>query len=162
MPDVTVTNSTVIIALSSINQLHLLYELYNEVFITYEVKEELLNGINKPGSDVDKYEWIKTINIKDRSKISKLLNQLDIGEASTILLAEEINADLVLMDDFWGRKVAKEKNLKITGTIGVLIKAKNKGLFTDLKKILDDLIQSGFWINKDLYEYIITEFHTKD
>ena len=66
-------------------------------------------------------------------------------------MAEELSADLVLIDDYWGRKMAEFRNLKITGSIGILIKAKEKGFIKNVKSELDCLLKSGFYINPGLY-----------
>ncbi|MCK4296706.1 MAG: DUF3368 domain-containing protein, partial [Candidatus Marinimicrobia bacterium] len=82
---------------------------------------------------------------------------LDKGEAETIALSEEIGADLVLIDEHWARKIAEYKGLKYTGTLGVLLKAKKKGLIKELKSLLNELLKRGFWIGTELYNAVLKE-----
>jgi predicted nucleic acid-binding protein len=157
MPELVISNSTVIIALSSINQLYILKELYEEIIIPREVFDELTRVQNKPGSNINEIEWIKSLSISDNKLKEYLSYNLHKGEAETIALAEENRADLVLLDDYWGRKIAELRNLKITGTMGILVKAKKECIIEKVKPLLDQLIHKGFWISDDLYISILKE-----
>jgi len=74
-----------------------------------------------------------------------LKENLDKGEAETIALSIEISADLLLMDEKLGRKIAEEKGIKISGTIGVLLKAKKKGIIQEVKPLIYELIAFINW-----------------
>ena len=84
-----------------------------------------------------------------------LQTNLDYGESETIVLAKELNADIVLIDEKKARKIAQVKSLKVMGTIGILQTAKDKGFITDLKTQLDNLIKNGIWIDKKLYQSVL-------
>lgn len=77
------------------------------------------------------------------------------GEAETISLAEELSADLLLLDDYWARKFAEYRRFKITGTLGILIKAKKQGLISLIKTYMDKLIASNFRISDELYNHAL-------
>jgi len=62
-----------------------------------------------------------------------------------------------LIDEYWARRIAEYKGLKYTGTLGVLLKAKKKGLIKELKSLLDELVSRGFWISTDLYNDVLKE-----
>ena len=82
-----------------------------------------------------------------------LKHDLDHGEAEAIALAKEIKADLILLDERAARKIAKSLSLKILGTVGVLIKAKQTENIDSLKVVLDVLRnQAQFRISDSLYE----------
>jgi predicted nucleic acid-binding protein len=68
--------------------------------------------------------WIKKVAVKDRLAVDVLLDELDLGEAETIVLARELNADWVLMDERKGRRKVAELGIQKIGTIGILLKAK--------------------------------------
>ena len=72
-------------------------------------------------------------------------------------MALEQKADIVLMDDYDGRAVAKEYNLMVTGTIGILLKAKLEGKIPSLRHDLDGLRESGFWLGEELYLKILEQ-----
>ncbi|MDD4297131.1 MAG: DUF3368 domain-containing protein, partial [Ruminiclostridium sp.] len=69
--------------------------------------------------------------------------------------ANEIEADLCIIDDLLARRYAKYHNLYITGTIGVLLKAKELGMVTKITPIMDELISSGIYIDIKLYNKIL-------
>ncbi len=145
-----VSNTTPIISLLKVNKLEILKELYGEVFIPFEVYREIEAGKNKDYYvDLIKIEWIKIVKIKNEKSLLFFLD-LDKGEAEALVLANEIEADLIILDETLGRFHAKHIGLKITGTIGILLKAKEIGIIDKIKPILNELIQKGFWLSEKL------------
>lgn len=84
-----------------------------------------------------------------RQKILEI--QLDKGEASAIALAIEIPGSIVILDDYKARKLAEKLGLTITGTIGVIIKAKFEGVIPNIKPYLDKIRKTNFYISDELY-----------
>lgn len=81
--------------------------------------------------------------------------ELDYGEASAIALSLEHPNIGVLIDENKGRSVAKRLGLKVTGTIGLIIRAKDEGLIESGKEILDKLQEHGFWLSERLRKQIL-------
>ena len=79
---------------------------------------------------------------------------LDRGEAEVIILASEIAADLVILDETLGRRYAKQSGLNLTGTIGVLLKAKQNGLLSSVSHSLDELVKKGVWLSPKIIQQV--------
>lgn len=75
---------------------------------------------------------------------------LDAGESSAIALALENPHSILILDDLKGRKEAKKLNLRFTGTLGVIIKAKQENHISDVNQFLDALRESGFRISDEI------------
>ena len=154
MPKI-VSNTTPIISLLKLNRLDIFQKLYNKIYIPIAVYKEIEAGKNKDFyEDLSKYEWINILEIRDKQAIKYFLD-LDAGEAEAIVLASEINADLIILDEKLGRFHAKHADLKVTGTMGVLIKAKTRGLIDKLKPLLDELTDKNVWISDKLKQDIL-------
>ena len=75
--------------------------------------------------------------------------------AEAIILAKELNADLLILDEKLARDYAKKLNVKITGTLGVLLKAKELGLVDTVRELLDILVKKGVWLSPKLIEKVL-------
>jgi predicted nucleic acid-binding protein len=147
MPNITViADTSCLIALSKIEAIELLKELYEEVYITKEIALEF--GESLP-------EWVRIENVKNK-KYQQLLDlYLDLGEASAIALALEKVDVLLILDDLKGRKEAEKLGFRITGTLGVLFRAKKIGLITELKSYIEKLKAVGFRLSPKIEEDIL-------
>jgi len=152
-----VSNSSPIIHLSKIGRLDLLKFLFDTIKIPEAVyKECVIEGGCRPEVKIIRdAKWIKVVNIKDTNLTKLLKAEVDEGEAEAIALALEIGADLVLLDDYEAREKARLLGLKVTGTIGILLKAKKKGLIKSLKDEIENLQLGGFWLRKDFVKKIL-------
>lgn len=149
MPKV-VSNTTPIISLLKISKIEILKDLYSEIIIPQAVFDEIEEGKNKAYyQDLSMIKWIHIVKINDRNSI-KFFYNLDAGEAEAIVLAKETGAELVIIDEKLGRFYAKQAGLKITGTIGVLIKAKRDGFIKQVKPCLIELTKKDVWISDKL------------
>lgn len=160
MPKV-VSNTTPIISLLKIDKLQILKNLYGEIFIAQEVFNEINAGKTKEYyTDLSKVEWIKIKKIRDRKSLSYFLD-LDKGEAETIILAAEMEADLTILDETLGRYHAKHAGLKLTGTLGIVLKAKNSGYIKEIKPLLSDLKNKGIWLSDNLIDEVLKSANEK-
>ncbi len=85
----------------------------------------------------------------------KYFLDIDSGEAEAVILSTELNADLIILDEKLGRFHAKHADLKITGTIGILLKAKTIGLIKEIRPLLNELTDKDVWISEKLKREIL-------
>jgi predicted nucleic acid-binding protein len=151
---IVVADSGPIIHLARVNQLTLLWTLYETVVIPRQVFDEVvIAGQGRPGSD----EAARLIHADDVrqpgprfASLRTELKQLGAGEVSAICCALDLHADLVLMDDFAARRAAQLRGLTVKGTLGVLIEAKSHGLIPNVADTLNDLLKTGAWLDPAL------------
>ena len=148
-----VTNAGPLIALAQIGRLNLLQLLYDELYLPLAVFDEVVTfGRERAGAaEVEMADWIRVINISDISAVERLRDRLDLGESEAIVLAIELQADLLLIDEARGRRVAQAQGLNHIGTVGSLVLARQRRLITAVTPLLDELIASGFRMDEALY-----------
>jgi len=117
----------------------------------------------KPGNEVEQIQArVQSQKFQLRRATKRTLEilpgDLGLGEQEASALALETTADLVILDDKQGRRVACERDLSITGTVGVLVEGRERGLIPSLRQELDHLIESGMWIHEAFYHRILQEF----
>ncbi len=83
--------------------------------------------------------------------------QIDKGEASAIALALEITDSILIIDDYKARRVAEKLGLTITGTIGVIVKAKLQGIIPSIKPYLDKIKATNFRLTVDIESRALKE-----
>jgi uncharacterized protein len=92
----------------------------------------------------------------DRAQVRESRRFLDAGEAEAIALALELSSDRLLIDEAAGRAIAESAGLKITGILGVLLIARNRGFIPAVQPLIDKLIQqAGFRVSPLLYQSIL-------
>jgi len=144
MPDIIISDTSSLILFDKIGELELLNKVYDTIVTTPEIAGEF--GDSLP-------VWIKIHSVKDIKYQEFLGTQVDWGEASAIALAIETEDALLLLDDLKARKLAGKLNLKYTGTLGVINKAKQMGIISKVKPLIEKLLETDFRIS----ENIITE-----
>jgi len=154
---VVVSNSSVVIAFARICRLDILQKLFREILVPEAVWCEItVEG--KPGSEkVKRADFIRAEKIRDKRLASLLKEYVDDGEAEAIVLALEASADLILVDDLDARRLAKKLGLQVMGTLGVLALAKYRGLLSEVKPVVEKLLEKGCWISKRVIERFLRE-----
>ena len=120
MPKIVIVNSTPIIALSSIDKLGLLKELYGTVIIPNAMKDEIeAKSKSKAQGQLEaSFEWIHVEMIKNVAQKQIFKTQLHDGEVEVMILGQELHADLLVIDDYTAREYAKYLGFNIIGTVG--------------------------------------------
>ena len=141
MKEPVVSDSTCLIGLERIGELNILPALFDPIMIPPEVEREF-------GS---KFWWLQTENLMSSLLVAALRLAVDAGEAEAIALASEKSC-LLISDDKQARSAAKRLGVTVIGTVGVLVRAKQNGVVSVIKPILDDLELNNFFISRALRE----------
>lgn len=147
-----VTNTTPLIALAAaLGSLEVLKFLYVRVVVPLEVAQEVRAG-GRFSFGVDVFESSPWLEIQTQSVelLPFLKNSLDAGEASVIQTALNLSLPLVCIDEEVGRRVARLNGLTLTGTLGVLIKAKQLGFPIDMPQAIANMRLHGIWLSQSL------------
>ena len=155
---IVVSDSSPLISLSKIKYFSLLKDLFNKIIIPSAVFQEIvITGEGKPGAkETNKSlnKWIKIAKVKDSLAVQVLLSELERGEAESIILAKELNADLLLIDDDKAKTKAKLSGLRVRGTVGILVMGYEAGLVRNLEQSLNELQKKGFWIEEKILKEV--------
>lgn len=150
-----IVNSTPLIALCKINRLELLKELYGEITIPEAVFLEVTAKNDAVKRKLlESGAWIHVQTISDNSDKRMYKAKLHDGEVEVMILAQEIKADLVIIDDNAARKTALYLGLPLTGTIGVLLRAKEAGLVSKVMPLVESLEHNGLYFGPQLKEWV--------
>ena len=116
-----VSDSSVLIALSTIGQLSVLKHRFTEGILIPEAvwREVVEAGADRPGArEVRAAGWIQRRSVRDQVYVRFLCTELDTGEAEAIVLARQEQADVVLLDEKEARRVARRLEMRVLGTVG--------------------------------------------
>lgn len=153
-----VSNTTPISNLLHIDKISLLAELFGTVYIP----EAVGNEVNVVFSSCE--QWQKCVEgeqiiiqpISNTILAKQMVPFLHQGEAEAICLGLEKKAKLCLIDDKDARTIAELNNLRVTGTLGILLKAKKTGSISSVKQLIDRLrTEHHFWVKQDMYEKVL-------
>lgn len=156
---VIVSDTSPVRALAHLELLPWLQALFSEVIVPPAVAEELEHP---PEGDVvvvaSDWKFIEVISPQNTNRVMELRMRLDAGESEAIALAEELQAELLLIDESTGRRVATECGRKILGTLGILLQAKQAGLCTEIRFLLDRLqSEFDFFVSPALRTFVLEQ-----
>jgi predicted nucleic acid-binding protein len=155
-----VTNTTPLITLSiACGHLDILRQLYDEVIVPSEVASEITaGGLQRPGvaEFLAAQAWLKPL-ATPCAIAPYLLNTLDRGEASVIQTALDQRIALVAIDEVVGRRVARLAGLDVTGSIGILLKARQRGLTGSIAESIARLRAHGIWLGAQVQAFALEE-----
>ena len=156
MKPVVVSNSTPLIALASIGRFSALRELFTQIHIPQAVLSEVAGDKRRrAGSrEVLAASWMNTVQVENIASVDFLRTLVDQGEAESVVLSRELNANLLLIDDKDGRKIAESAGITCVGTVGLLLRYYR--LDADAFTVaLDELVSKGFRLAPKEYRKII-------
>jgi predicted nucleic acid-binding protein len=157
---IVVSNTSPLIGLASIQRFDLLRQLFGKISISQAVYTEAVIAGREVGGakrEVSQADRINVVSVKNHSAVRSLLAELDVGEAETIVLAKEIRADWVLMDERKGRRHLTASGLKKIGTLGILLKAKQVGLLSVIRPEIELLCQRGLSVSQMVIDAVLQQ-----
>jgi predicted nucleic acid-binding protein len=141
-----ITDASCFILFDKIGCIHILEDLYGQVITTPEIAAEY--GKRLPG-------WVQLQSVKNRNLLNTYAEMVDIGEASAIALAFEVVSPSLILDDLKGRNLADRLQLTYTGSIGVLILARQQGVISLLQPYFEKIKTTDFRIPASLLQALL-------
>ena len=146
--EIIISDTSCLILLTNIDELELLRKIGKTVYITPEINQEF--GKSLP-------DWIKIKEPVDKHYQKLLERDIDKGEASAIILALETPGSILIIDDLKGRKVADEMDLKYSGSFGLILRAKQEGIITSIRPIIERIRSTNFRYSEKLLESLLVQ-----
>lgn len=152
---IVLSDSGPLIALSKINHLDILRKFFGKIIIPQAVWTEVVEkGRGRPGSkEVQEANWIEVKEVKNIIGIEALKHEIGTGESETLVLAKELNADIVLIDDRIAREIARSMDMNVAGTLSIIYEAiNNKFINENFKEIIKLMRKNNIWISDELFD----------
>jgi len=131
-----------------------LEEIFGIVYVSPKVMEE----VSVPGKEgyekISSAGFIKVVEVRDKSLVT-VFTEIEMGEAESIALARELSADLILLDEKEARRIAERLGLRVLGTVGVLLLAKEMGYISKIKPFLYELVKKRFRIGEEVIRKVL-------
>ena len=144
---IVVSDTSPLTALLSVGEEEILPRLFGKVIVPVVVREELMRS-HAPLPD-----WLQVRGVVDLAAAKRLTFMVDDGEAEAIELAKELRADLLLIDERKGRRLAVAEGVSVIGLLGVVVLAKRRGLIPSARNLITGLRdQSGFYLSEELVD----------
>lgn len=151
MPELVINTGPLIALTAALGDLTILDELYDRVVIPQEVFCELEAG-GARGAEIALLHRLRSVEfISEATPLPALLAaELDAGEASVIQTAITREIPLVAIDEKQGRRMARLNQLRVTGSIGILMKGRRVGCVEDVLACVSKMRNAGVWIGENL------------
>jgi uncharacterized protein len=144
---IVVSDTSPLTALLSVGEEEILPRLFGKVIVPIAVREELMQ------SHALLPDWLEVRDVVDLAAAKRLTLMVDAGEAEAIELAKELHADLLLIDERKGRRLAVAEGVSVIGLLGVVVLAKRRGLIPSAHNLLAALKdQAGFYLSGELFD----------
>jgi len=148
MHNIIIADTSCFVILTKINQLHLLKDLYGTIYTTSNIAAEF----NEPLPD-----WVIVSTVADQQRKVHFEQQVDEGEASAIALALELSNPTIILDDLKARKFAESLGLSITGTLGIIAKAKIEGIIPSIIPLIEKIKSTNFRLSSTVIKIALKD-----
>lgn len=152
-----ISDTSPVRALDHLGLVDLLRQMFGQVLVPPGVAYELRHPTpGLPPIDISLYPFFTVQAPQNQAQVQAFLVVLDLGEAEALALAMEVPSATLILDERTGRNVAQSCGLSITGTLGVLVDAKQQGLIAAVRPLMDSLINDlSFFVSAGLYAGIL-------
>lgn len=155
MPRVIV-NTTPLVLLGNVGKLDLFKSLYKQIIIPHAVYEEVIKVDDQASQIVrSRPEWLLIENAPSLENQPLFKAKLHAGEIEVISLALNQQNTIVVLDDKAARQTAKYLGLTVTGTLGLLLRAKERGYIPEIKPIINEFNRNGFRVNSSIIDEVL-------
>lgn len=141
MPNAIISDSSCLVLLQNIGALDILHRVYGNILTTPIVAAEVRFSLP---------DWIEIRRPISTDEVARLTKLVDPGEASAIALAIETVGSTIILDDLKARKLAVKLGLDLTGTVGVMLKAKNDGIISEIRPFILSIRKTNFRLSKQV------------
>jgi predicted nucleic acid-binding protein len=154
-----VVDTSPLVFLSKLGHLDILRRGADTIYVPQAVFDEIQAKPDEATQAIERasQSWLCVHHVSNRNAVEILLADLDLGEAEVIVLAKEINADIVVMDDLDARRFARRVGLGLIGTMGLLLAAHLRGEISSVQKEIERLQAFGFRVAPPLVQAILRE-----
>jgi predicted nucleic acid-binding protein len=146
--DSIVSNSSPLIGLDQLGILSWLEQLFSTIRIPPEVVVETTRTVVLPS-------WVQVVVPGTPMPAEIARAGLGLGETATLHLASELPSSLVVIDDLPARRLARRLGLRFTGTLGILVEGKRRGLITEIRPLVEQLRQFNFRVSNALVDDVL-------
>lgn len=157
---IVVSDTSPLSSLYLIDHLFLLPAIFGKIIVPEKVWEELLvleSDFGRDLSELKSAEWLQVYPVADTVEVLRLQQFLDAGESQAIVLAKELHADYLLIDEREGRQAAVQEGLKAIGVLGIFIQSKSLGLIAEVRPLMADLrTKARFHIHDNLFNEVLS------
>lgn len=149
-----VVNASPIIFLAQIDALSLLKQLADEILVPFSVRDEVLVP-KKKKLPIELPDWL---SLREDLPLPPEIAGWDLGAGESQVLARAlISGSEAVLDDFEGRQCARALGVPVTGTLGVILRAKRSRLIPEARPLLEELLRRGLYLSKELLEQALGE-----
>jgi predicted nucleic acid-binding protein len=154
-----VVDTSPLIFLAKLGHLDLLDKGADTVYVPRIVLDEVRAGRDEATQAIEQasLSWLSVRRVRNRGAVEILRADLDLGEAEVIVLAKEVGADKVVMDDLDARRFARRVGLDVIGTMGLLLAARLRGEIPSVRSEIERLEALGFRVAPPLVEAVLKE-----
>jgi predicted nucleic acid-binding protein len=153
---ILIADSSALITLAVCDSLYLLDLLFKEVKVPRAVYREVIRESKKEADKLKDYLLNKIVNLENERSIIIKEGTIEIGELEAMVLYKQLNANRLLVDDRRARKVAELNQIKIIGSLGVLLLSKKEGHITNIKSRIAIIKNSDIYLSEELLQRIMS------